>query len=153
MAEKKIRTEMEFNYRLIGVASSLKEYKFCYHLNQLLNVDFIKLNDLVFQSTDRTRPIQFGVFKAGDEEEKNQFFVFNNKNLGEVLLLEAVNFDFIIQIKGECNEKERTAILDGIKAFPEILICAEIPLKKIKSKERLVYFEETFSVKPIKKFK
>ncbi len=144
---------MEFNYRLIGVASSLKEYKFCYHLNQLLSVDFIKLNDLVFQSTDRTRSIQFGVFKAGDEEDKNQFFVFNNKNLGEVLLPEAMNFDFIMQIKGECSEKEMAAIVEGIKSFPEILVCAEIPLKKIKSKERLVYFEEKLSTKPSKKFK
>lgn len=144
---------MEFNYRLIGVASSLKEYKFCYHLNQLLSVDFIKLNDLVFQSTDRTRSIQFGVFKAGDEDDKNQFFVFNNKNLGEVLLPEAMSFDFIIQVKGECTEKEMAGIVDGIKLFPEILVCAEIPLKKIKSKERLVYLEEKPSTKPTKKFK
>lgn len=144
---------MEFNYRLIGVASSLKEYKFCYHLNQLLNADFIKLNDLIFQSNDRTRSIQFGVFKAGDEEDRNQFFVFNNKNLGEVLLTEAANFDFIVQVKGDCNENEIVAIVDGIKSFPEILACTEIPLKKIKSKERLVYFEEKLSTKPTKKFK
>ncbi len=144
---------MEVDYRLIGVASSLKEYKFCYHLNQLLNADFAKLNDLVLPSTDRTRTLKFGVFKAGTEEDKNQFFVFNNKNSGDVLLPEAANFDYLIQIKGDCATDEITAVATGIKSFPETLLCTEIPIRKIKNKDRLIYFEEKISKKPTNRLK
>ena len=153
MAEKKITNDLDVNYRLIGVAASLKEYKLCYHLNQFLNADFKKLNDLTFPSSDRTRTIQFAVFKSGDEEDRNQFFVFVNKNLGEALLFEAGNFDYLMQIKGECGDEEMTGIVSGIKMFPDVIACTEISLRKIKNKERLIYFEEKASTKPVKKFK
>lgn len=142
MAEKKITNDLTTDYKLIGVASSLKEYKLCYHLNALLECDFKKLKDLIFEPTDRSRKIQFSVFKAGDDDDKNQFIVFTNKNLQDVLLPEISNFDYVIQVLGKCDDEAVKSLVDGIKAFPEVLMTAEIPLKKIKSKERLVYEEE-----------
>ena len=147
MADRKITHEPNTNYKLVGVSSSLKEYKLCYHLNQFLNCDFKKLNDLIFEPTDRTRKIQFSVFKAGSEKDKNHFLVFNNKNLNEVLLPEISNFDFVIQVYGKCEVEDLKNLIEGIKQFPEVVMTAEIPLKKIKSKDRLIYEEE----KPVTK--
>ncbi|MFN8321850.1 MAG: IPExxxVDY family protein [Chitinophagales bacterium] len=155
MADKKIINELSIDYKLVGLASSLKEYKLCYHLNNLLNCDFRKLNDQTFEPTDRSRVIQFSVFKSGEEQDKNQFIVFSNKNLNEVLLPEISNFDYVIQIKGKYSEDEMGALMNGIKQFPEVVMTAEIPLKKIKSKDRLVYREEKITQKPVtrKRFK
>ncbi|HLP52072.1 MAG TPA: IPExxxVDY family protein [Chitinophagales bacterium] len=147
MAERKIKNELSTDYILVGIASSLKEYKLCYHLNQLLACDFKKLKDLIFEPTDRTRKIQFSVFTGCDEGDRNQFIVFSNKNLDEVLLPEISNFDYILQIHGKFEEEEMKNLMEGIRAFPEVVMTAEIPLKKIKSKERLVYEEE----KPVQK--
>ncbi len=155
MAEKKITNDLSSDYKLVGLASSLKEYKLCYHLNSLLSCDFRKLTDQTFEPTDRSRIIQFSVFKAGHEEDKNQFIVFSNKNLNEVLLPEISNFDYVIQVQGKYTEEEMSALMNGIKQFPEVLMTAEIPLKKIKSKDRLVYREEKTIQKPVirKRFK
>lgn len=142
MAERKIKNELSTDYKLVGIASSLKEYKLCYHLNLLLQSDFRKLKDLVFEPTDRTRKIQFSVFKGGVESDRNHYIVFSNKNLDEVLLPEISNFDYILQIHGRYDEDETKNLIEGIKEFPEVVMTAEIPLKKIKSKERLVYEEE-----------
>ncbi|MBP6730883.1 MAG: IPExxxVDY family protein [Chitinophagales bacterium] len=142
MADKKITNELNTDYKLVGIASSLKEYKLCYHLNLLLNCDFKKLTDLVFEPTDRSRKIQFSVFKGCDEHDKNQFIVFSNKNLNEVLLPEISNFDYILQLHGKFEPDELKEVIDGIKEFPQVIMTAEIPIKKIKSKERLVYEEE-----------
>ncbi|HLP21104.1 MAG TPA: IPExxxVDY family protein [Chitinophagales bacterium] len=147
MAERKIKNELSTDYILVGIASSLKEYKLCYHLNQLLACDFKKLKDLIFEPTDRTRKIQFSVFTGCDEGDRNQFIVFSNKNLDEVLLPEISNFDYILQIHGKFEEEEMKNLMEGIREFPEVVMTAEIPLKKIKSKERLVYEEE----KPVQK--
>lgn len=147
MAERKIKNELSTDYIVVGIASSLKEYKLCYHLNQLLACDFKKLKDLIFEPTDRTRKIQFSVFSGCDEGDRNQFIVFSNKNLDEVLLPEISNFDYILQIHGKFEEEEMKNLMEGIRGFPEVVMTAEIPLKKIKSKERLVYEEE----KPVQK--
>lgn len=149
MADKKIANELTTDYQLVGVATPLKEYKFCYHLNGLLNADFQKLTDLVFESKDRSRQIQFSVFKSGDEEDRVQYMVFSNKNLNEVLLPEISNFDFILQIHGLLEPNEIKAVIDGIKEFPDVVLTAEIPIRKIKSKERLVYREEKLPLKTI----
>jgi len=142
MAEKKITNDLPTDYKLVGIATSLKEYKLCYHLNTFLNCDFRKLTDLIFEPTDRTRKIQFSVFKSGNEDDQNQFVVFTNKNLQDVLLPEINNFDYVLQIHGKYEEEELKNLIAGIKQFPEVIMTAEIPLKKIKSKERLVYEEE-----------
>jgi hypothetical protein len=142
VAEKRIKNELSTDYKLIGVASSLKEYKLCYHLNELLACDFRKLKDIIFESGDRSSTIQFSVFKAGTEDDPNRFIVFTNKNPGEVLLPEVANFDYIMQIEGKYEAGQMKNLIDGVKQFPGVLMCAEIPLKKIKTKERLIYEEE-----------
>lgn len=147
MADRKITNELVTDYKLVGVATSLKEYKFCFHLNQLLGCDFNKLKDLIFEPTDRTRKVQFSVFKAGDETDQNSYMVFSNKNKQDVLLPEISNFDYVIKIHGKYEAADIKTLTDGIRLFPDVMMTAEIPLKKIKSKERLVYEEE----KPVQK--
>lgn len=155
MADKKITNEISANYKLVGLATSLKEYKLCYYLNIFLNCDFQKLNDLVFEPTDRTRAVSFSVFKAGNDDDKNQFIVFSNKSLSEILLPEISNFDYLIQINGKYDEDEMKSLLTGVKQFPGVLMTAEIPLRKIRSKDRLIYREEKPAPKPTfkRKFK
>lgn len=145
MAERKIKNEIETDYRLAGIATSLKEYKLCHHLNQLLGCDLRKLNALEFEPKDRTRKIQFSVFKAGEEKDLNSFVVFTNRNMGEFLLPEVSNFDYIVQVTGKYNDEDMRNLTDGIKLFPDVVMCTEIPLKRIKSKERLTYEEEKHS--------
>ena len=151
MADKKITNDLSTDYKLVGISSSLKEYKLCYHLNNLLSCDFRKVTDLVFEPTDRTRKIQFSVFKAGEEDDNNRFIVFTNKNLHDVLLPEISNFDYVLQIHGKCEEDNLKNLINGIKQFPEVVMTAEIPIKKIKSKERLVYEEEKPVLKLMKR--
>jgi hypothetical protein len=141
MAEKKITNDPDTDYRLVGIASALKEYKVCHHLNQLLGCDFRKLQALVFEPKDRTRKTEFSVFKAEDAD-KNTYVVFSNKNMGEYLLPEISNFDYLVQIRGKFTEDGMQSLMEGIRKFPEVVMCLEVPLKKIKSKERLSYEEE-----------
>jgi hypothetical protein len=142
MAEKKIKSEIQNDYRLIGLSTSLREYKLCFHLNQLIGTDFRKLPNLVFESSDHLRKIGFSVFSSLDGEEKNSYIVFANKSLGEVLLSEISQFDFLIKISDSITDKELNELLDSIGQLPNVIFCTEIELKKIKNKGRLEYVEE-----------
>lgn len=144
MAARKIKNESADggDYRLIGIASSLKEYKLCFHLNHILECDLNKLNDLNFEPTDRTRKSHYSVFRAGEASDKNRFFVFSNKNLGDFLLPEVSHFDYILRIEGKLEDKEMKKLAEEIKQLPEVVMSTEIPLKKIKNKDRLMYEEE-----------
>jgi len=142
MAEKKIKNEPQNDYRLIGFATSLREHKLCFHLNTILNTDFRKISNLIFESADRSRSIEFSVLSSPDAEQKNDFIVFANKNLGDVLLPEISQFDYVMKIKGKIDDSELEAQIEAISVLPNMLMCTEISLKKIKNKERLEYEEE-----------
>src|SRR5438552_2982939 len=113
MAGRKIKSESAFgtDNRLIGIASSLKEYKLCFYLNQVLGCDLNKMNDLDFEPAGRTRKIQYSVFKAGEETDKNRFFVFSNKNHGDFLLPEVSHFDYILRIEGRYEDEKVKKII------------------------------------------
>lgn len=147
VADKKITYQLDADYRLIGLATGMKEYKLCFHLNRLLGCDFQKLPDLIFEAKDRTRSSQFSVLKAGDESSPARYFVFGNKNMGEYLLPEFSDYDYLIQVPGNPENETITAILEAIRSLPEVALAAEIPLKKAKSKDRLIYNEEKEPVK------
>ena len=142
MAEKRIKNELDTDYVVIGIATSLREYKLCYHLNNLLECDFRKLKDITFEPTDRTRTSQFSVFKAASADNQMQYMVFANKNGGEVLLPEAASFDFLLRVDGNLEIEQVSTLVDGIRNLPDVLLTAEIPARKIKNRERLVYEEE-----------
>lgn len=147
MAEKKIKNELQSDYRLIGFATSLREHKLCYHLNKVLAADFRKLTNLVFETSDRTRKMEFSVLSSSGNEQKNDYIVFANKNLGDVLLPEITQFDFVMKISGKLSDEELSDQLEAMGQLPDIMFCTEIALKKIKNKERLEYEEEKVTQK------
>ena len=150
VADKKITNEPDTGYRLAGVATSLREYKFCHHLNQLLSCDFRKLKDIVFQTEGQVSQ-QFGVFRAELKDEEVCYTVFVNKTPGGCLLPEVSSFDYIIRVDGHSESAGMNILLNDMqRLIPGVVMCAEIPVKKIKSRERLIYEEEK---EPRKKFK
>ncbi len=122
MADKKLTNDLDTDYRLAGIATSLKEYKLCYYLNRLLDCDFKKLEPLTFEPKDRSRKIQFSVFKAEQGDTNNAYIVFTNKNMGEFLLPEVSNFDYIVQITGKFKDENMRKMLDGIKKLEEVVL-------------------------------
>jgi hypothetical protein len=147
MAEKKIKNELQSDYRLIGFATSMREYKLCFHLNQILEADFRKLKDLTFETSDRSRKMEFSVLSSSGNEQKNDYIVFANKNLGDVLLPEIVQFDYVMKVSGKISAEEISEQLEVIGQLPDMMLCKEIELKKIKNKERLEYEEEKVTQK------
>lgn len=150
MKEKRLDTGFDTDYRLIGIASALREYRLCFFLNKIMECDFLKLNDHIIESKDRTRAHTFSVFKAEDSNFKNTFFVFSNKGVGDYMLPEFSNFDYLLMIKGELENEQMSNYIDAISNMESVLLCTEIPVARIKNKNRLVYLEQTKSNRLIK---
>jgi hypothetical protein len=150
MAENRIKNELNADYHLAGIATSLKDYKICFHLNNLLDCDFKKLESQVFEPKDRTHASQFSVFKAVTGDANTSYMIFGNKNMGGHLLPEVKQFDYILQINGKFDDDDMKRLIEGIRQFPEVMMCAEIQPKKIKSRERLVYQEEKENTRRVK---
>lgn len=141
------KDELNYDYRLIGLATSLKEYQLCHYLNVILEADFVRLNNLKLESNERVRVPEFSVYRSVTENHREPLFVFGNKSKGDILVPELPRLDFLLQINGEPAERDVKQWVQDIQALSKVLLVFEVPLKKVKNKERLIYQEKEESVR------
>ncbi len=129
--------EPEEDFLLIGIATAMKEYKISFELNRILAVEFEKQPDIQFENKERSRTLSFGILMAHNEQKDVRYFIFNNRNLGENLLPQLNDYNYLLKIEGHTSDFNLSGTLDSIKNLKEVIICAEIPLDKVKQPDRL----------------
>ena len=87
--------------RLIGIVAPLKDYQFCWHLNQLLRFDFRNNNDIEIQLNKKKRDYFFSVFEFREKNNSLVHYLYNNQFDGEYLLLEFKHLDFLWLVKSD----------------------------------------------------
>ncbi len=125
--------------RMIGIVAPVKDYQFCWHLNQLLQMDFRINNDLEIQLTKRGRDYFFSVYEYGEPNRSLMNYLYNNQFDGEYLLPEFRHLDFLWLLKGDMVDKEEFAALQqSIKSLPAVQLVIELSTGKIKNKGHLI---------------
>lgn len=134
-----IAEEFFSDTRLIGIMAPIKNYQFCWQLNNLLGYNFRLNIEIDKQLRKKNRQYFFSVY----EHEENTFlkyYLFHNHCDGEYLLPEFKHMDFLLLIKGDYVYDEKcTAAITSIKSIPAVQMAAELTSEKIKNKEHLVF--------------
>ena len=133
----KLLDDSEDDFLLIGIATTMKEYKISFELNRILATEFEKKDNLLFENKERGRTMLFGVLMGENEMKDVRYFIFNNRNLGENLLPQLSDYDYLLKIEGHAFSLQLNDVLEKLKALPEVIICAEIPQDKVKQASRL----------------
>src|SRR5574337_608160 len=94
--------------RLLGIVAPMEQYRFCWHLNKLLNFNFRINHNLEIQL---------------------------NKNEGEFLLPEFKHLDFLWLAKDELMpDNEMNSLISSIKTIPVVQLVTELTNEKIRHK-------------------
>ena len=87
--------------KLIGIMSEIKNYQFCWLMNNELGFD-LKLNtDIEIQVQKKGRNSFFPVYQFTQNDEQVNHYIYKNLYEGEYLLPEFRHLDFLWLIKGE----------------------------------------------------
>ena len=65
--------------RLLGVVAPVKDYQFCWQLNNRLRFDFRINHDIEIQLSKKQRKYFFGVYEFHEENNSLQHFLYNNQ--------------------------------------------------------------------------
>jgi hypothetical protein len=126
--------------RLLGIVAPVKDYQLCWHLNQLLRVDFRKNNDIEIQLNKKQRSYYFSVFEYREPNSSLVHYLYNNQFDGEYLLPEFRHLDFLWLLKGDAVADESLSQLIGaIRRLNGVQLVVELTNEKIKNKGHLIF--------------
>jgi hypothetical protein len=125
--------------RLLGIMAPVKDYQFCWHLNNSVGLNFRNNNDLEIQLTKKKRNYFFAVYEYSEPTRFLTHYVYNNQFDGEYLLPEFKHLDFLWLMKGdEVSDEALQETIQTIKQINSVQLVLELTSGKIKHKEHLV---------------
>lgn len=126
--------------RILGIQASMKDYQFCWQINQHLQIDFRINNELEIQLKRKNRDYFFAVYEYGEPSTTLVHYIYNNEFDGEYLLPEFKHLDYLWLMKGDCVTDDTVKqLVQSIRSVHAVQLVVELTNEKIKHKEHLVF--------------
>ncbi|TCZ70492.1 IPExxxVDY family protein [Flaviaesturariibacter aridisoli] len=126
--------------RLLGIMAPLRDYTFCWHINQVMGIDFRINNEIEIQLKRKNRDYFFTVFEYLQPNTSLTHYLYNNQYDGEYLLPEFRHLDFLWLFKGDpVSDTEMDSVLQTIRSIKGVQLVVEMTNEQIKNKEHLVF--------------
>ena len=126
--------------RLLGIMAPMKDYLFCWQINNMLDVDFRVNNDIEIQLKKKNRNYFFSLYEFHEPTTSLEHYIYNNQFDGEYLLPEFKHLDFLWLMKGDVVTdemlKQRT---ESIRSINGVQLVVELTNEKIRHKEHLIF--------------
>jgi hypothetical protein len=142
MKASKLVVDHDYNFDVLALISSEKDYKLAWSLNKLLNIHLCKAEDLCL---DFVKDSKIMITNFIFEKEYSSLRLLKNKsnefnNISKPFLLpELKEYDYIIRIEGERTFLDVDIIIQKLKSLPAIQYLKRIEIHKLKSKENLIF--------------
>ena len=151
--------DLELDFTLVGISSSLKDYRLCHFINKHTGLKFqfgkespidhngnIKskpqeeLDYHIITEKSKTLNHHFPMYRYCCEHFEFEYYIINNKSLENgVLIPEIANFDYFMLIKHYIDSEDLIKLIDNLKTINEIMLVKEIEPTSLKSKENLIF--------------
>ena len=142
MKKSKLESEYEVDFELIGLVCNKKEYKLAWHLNQSMNINLVKNEDIRIEFSDNTRIL---ISNFGYQTEFATVELLQNKlvagagHRNQLLVPELKQFDYLLKLKDATDELIFENVSQIIKEISIIEYSLRLNFDSLKSKENLLY--------------
>lgn len=125
---------------LLGIMAPVKDYQFCWQLNQHFRFHFRLNNDIEIQLKKKNRTYYFPVFECPEPNSSLVHYLYNNKFDGEYLLPEFRHMDFLWLMKGDIVSDDTLQIIStGLRQLNAVQMVSELTNEKIVHKGHLIF--------------
>jgi hypothetical protein len=140
--QKKWEGGYPIDFELIGIVSTMKEYKLGWHLNQMEIFHLVKTDDIRIEFAEQKI---IRISNLADETEYRVVHLLRNKLVGsgstsfKYLLPELQQFDYLIKLRNTIEENWSVKVMDVLRQCAAIDYAMVIDLEKVKAKENLIF--------------
>lgn len=126
--------------KLLGIVTTVKDYRFCWNLNEMLDLDFRINHEMEIALMRRKRKYFFSVYEYHEPNTSLCHYLYNNLHDGEYLLPEFKNLDFLWLMKNDTVTNDYLEQLKSLlRSIPGVQLISELTNEKIKNKECLIF--------------
>lgn len=142
MKKNKLEGGYDVDFYLIGLVCNKKEYKLAWYLNQALQINLIKQDDIVIEFSDQSS-ILISNFKFETEYLRIELLqnklrlAGNGKN--QLLMPELKQFDYLFKFSDQTGELTFENVSAKIKEIAIVEYSLRLNFDSLKSKENLLY--------------
>ena len=137
---KTLKFEIDLDFVLIAITTSLRDYRICHHINKRLNFHFTKSPDLEVDIIQSGGPVFFSLYQYHWEASETDFYFIANKGSDGYLVPEMRKVDYFMMIKNYIDDDDLDKLVTDLNKIQEIVAAVKIDPKKIKSRENLLLF-------------
>ncbi|MBX7126711.1 MAG: IPExxxVDY family protein [Cyclobacteriaceae bacterium] len=140
MKKSRLKIDYDYDFQLIGIATTLKGYRLAWELNNRLQLHLVRQPDLNVHNKGE-HPAQYQYYLQ--ETAIGHYRLFRNKPEENdaakwALVQEHTHFDFILMIEMDAEDVGKQ-VLEQLKNIPSIELAAFIPLSSLKSKDDFIF--------------
>ncbi len=140
LSKQDIIDEFFEDTKLLGIVTTVKDYRFCWNLNNMLGLDFRINHDIEIKLIRKKRRYFFSVYEYHEPNTSLCHYLYNNLFDGEYLLPEFKNLDFLWLMKNDTVSLQYLEQLKTLlRSIPGVQLITELTNEKIKNKECLVF--------------
>mgnify|MGYP001585107554 CR=1 FL=1 len=139
LAKYKLNIDYEYDFILIGIACHEIDLKFVWQVNNKLQTEFVKVQDISIREKKNTDPVNYGIYHYLDEGIHTDFFIIVNKTGNSTLIAEQKQADYLLKISGNISVEEKYRIMKKLKEINNVIMVFDIDVEKIKAKQYLIF--------------
>jgi hypothetical protein len=126
--------------RLFGIIAPIKNYQFCWQLNNVTGYDFRLNPDIEIQLKKKERNYFFSIYEFAEPASSLTHYIYHNQFDGEYLLPEFRHMDFLWLMKGNIYDEEKcTWLLQNARQINGVQMVAELTNEKIRNKGNMIF--------------
>ena len=137
MSKFTLNIEEDYDFSLIGISCHAKDYKLCFEFNKLLEVDFIRTEDLDIDS--KKTQGNYSLYEYIDEDNFMDYYLISNRSSKGVLIPEHKAIDYFLLLKGATNDDITDDMIQKISTLQIVLTAYKIDVDTLKSKQNLIF--------------
>ena len=134
-----LKYELDLDFILIAITSSLKDYRLCHFINKFAGLNLAKTDDHEVWVSPVGRAF-FSRYAGFSEITDTEYYLLANKGAeGGFLIPEMRHSDYFLLVKNFIDDEDLEALQENIACIAEVVVATEISPQKLKSKENLIF--------------
>lgn len=142
MKKAKLQIEPAFDFELLGIVSPIREYRMAWLVNQELDLNLVKADDLEleFLNAEKLEIAQYFLSLPHGFIQLLKNKAINSTQQLAYLIPELKNLDYFILVQDETEELDLINFVKKLSQNPLVQSIVRIDISKLKSKENLLTY-------------